>query len=40
MSVGWWKTQHFKGYYGLLELFIPVNQGLKFVFFLTNLYLS
>ena len=26
------KTKHFKGYYVLLELFIPVTQGLKFVF--------
>ena len=31
-SVGWWKTKHIKGYYGLLELFIPVTQDLKFVF--------
>ena len=31
-SVGWWKTKHIKGYYGLLELFIPVTQGLTLVF--------
>ena len=31
-SVGPWKRNHFKGYYGLLELFIPVTQDIKFVF--------
>ena len=31
-SVGPWKRNHFKGYYGLLALFIPVTQDIKFVF--------